>query len=247
MMKRLTLTLLLLTSFLTAELELPKYPDLNKFPNAAQWGLHPFNNAPELGIVFNQLKTQYQLEVAVETGTYYAHTTAFFASLFDEVHTIELNQELHENACNFLSPFPHVTCHLGSSESVLKDLLPSLKGKRALFYLDAHWNEFWPLRDELKEIAKTHRNNCIVVIDDFKVPYRSDIGYDKYGPHECSLTYISDLINEIFPDGCSTHFLIPKDLASRAKFVAIPTHFDEEEEEDAAEILEIKDDKNQDR
>jgi hypothetical protein len=114
-----------------------------------------------------------------------------------------------------------VALHLGSSEMVLSELLPTLTDKRILFYLDAHWGKFWPLLDELVEIGKTHRDNCIIVIDDIKVPGRPDILYDAFEGHESSLAYVLDNLNLVFTD-YTYHYIIPKDIRSRAKFVAIP-------------------------
>lgn len=205
------------------DLILPRVADLNKnkFPNKAQWGFSAFNSAPEVGVVLNQLKQQYGIETVVETGTHMGYTTAYFASSFKRVHTIEINAETYNKAKRNLDCFPNVTCHLGGSEVILQELLPSLEGEMVLFYLDAHWQKFWPLRDELKEIAQTHRDNCIIVIDDFKVPTRKDVPYDKYGSHECSFDYVKDLLDEIFTD-YSYHFLVPYNVASRAKLIVLP-------------------------
>ena len=50
-----------------------------------------------------------------------------------------------------------------------------------LFYLDAHWHEYLPLRDEL-EIALGQFANAVVLIDDFQVPDDPGYGFDDYGP-----------------------------------------------------------------
>lgn len=190
--------------------------------NAWQLGCYAFNYAPELTPVFARLKQKYKIDAVVETGTFNGGTTALFALLFDDVHTIELVYATFQYAQSRLQQFPNVQCHLGSSEKVLKDLLPALKNKFILFYLDAHWESFWPLLDELEEISKTHKDNCIIVIDDFKVPGRSDIPYDYYGSHECSVEYIKSKLDKIYTSYTS-HYLIPKSTMSRAKYIAIPT------------------------
>jgi hypothetical protein len=111
--------------------------------------------------------------------------------------------------------------HLGDSVSILHSLLPKLIGKPVLFYLDAHGNGAWPLLGEIAEIGKTHKDNCIIVIDDFKVPGRDDIPYDYYKGNECSYEYIKNQLDEVFTEYAFT-YLIPKRLSSRAKFVALP-------------------------
>lgn len=62
----------------------------------------------------------------------------------------------------------------GSSEVVLDDVLNGGLGfdvnKNLLFYLDAHWEEYWPLLDELKTIKKYNLSDSKIIIHDFYVP-----------------------------------------------------------------------------
>lgn len=180
-----------------------------------------FNSAPEIGEVIQSLAKEFEIENAVETGTFLGGTTNFLSACFDEVHTIEIVEENMHKAQEHLKNKDNIYYHLGSSETVLKEILPNLEGKRTLFYLDAHWNEYWPLLDELEEIAKTHKDNCVIVIDDFKVPKRRDIPFDQYGEHQCSYKYIQKKLDLVF-SYYDYYYLIPKDLGSRAKFVAFP-------------------------
>jgi predicted O-methyltransferase YrrM len=180
-----------------------------------------FNSAPELSPFFNFLKAKYHLNTAIETGTFKGSTTTLFARLFDTVHTIEISESTFQEAKETLKPYENIQCHLGSSEKVLSNILPSVKGKPVLFYLDAHWQEHWPLLEELEEISKTHRDNCIIVVDDIKVPGKNSIPYDKYGEHECSHEYMKTQLDKVFSE-YTYHYVIPKSASSRAKFVAIP-------------------------
>jgi hypothetical protein len=45
-------------------------------------------------------------------------------------------------------------------------------------YLDAHWNDYLPLRDELSIVRSW--DNTVALIDDFKVPFDPHFGWDKY-------------------------------------------------------------------
>jgi len=210
------------------EVEFPKYINLKKLPHdlKKECGLSAFNSAPEIAIFITYLKNLYQMDVAVETGTFKGNTSAFLSFIFDEVHTIEISEKNFLEAEAFLEKHPNIHCHLGGSETVLQELLPTLEDKRVLFYLDAHWNEFWPLLDEIRAIGKTHRDHCIIVIDDFKVPGRKDIPYDAYKGHACSYLYIKKALDEVFSD-YSYHYILPRDIDSHAKFVVIPKNFNE--------------------
>lgn len=219
---------------------LPQIIDFSKFPSIEasvdstgyknndmdcwQYGGYAFNCAPEITPFFALLKRNYGIDTIVETGTFHGGTTILFSLLFDKVHTIEFESNNYASAKKNLEPYANVTCHFGSSEVVLQQILPTLKNQRILFYLDAHWESFWPMLDELEEISKTHQDNCVIVIDDFKVPGRPDIPYDYYYPHECSIEYVQNKLNKIF-SSYTTHYLIPKSKNCRAKFIAIPTTF----------------------
>ncbi|MFA5859198.1 MAG: hypothetical protein WC955_09040 [Elusimicrobiota bacterium] len=62
------------------------------------------------------------------------------------------------------------------------------------FFLDAHWGEYWPLRDEIRVILQLKRS--IIVIDDFVVPFHPEAGFDIYGNNVCNWYYIKNLFNK---------------------------------------------------
>jgi hypothetical protein len=192
---------------------------------AFDFGLYAFNYAPDIAPFFAILKNKYHISTVVETGTYYGGTALVFGLIFEKVYTVEISEHNYLKARNNLSSLPNISCLLGRSTLVLQELLPSLKDQRLLFYLDAHWDhENFPLNEELRLIGKTHKNNCIIVIDDFKVEGRTDIDYDIYPTGSCALHYIKDDLDSIFTD-YSIHFLIPKSVKCRAKLIAIPKNW----------------------
>ncbi len=188
-------------------------------------GHYGFNYAPEFTAYFSMLKNKYHIDTVIETGTFMGSTAVCFSLLFDHVYTIEIVDSTYRKTKEYLDQFSNIQFYLGSSDKVLKDILPLVQHKPVLFYLDAHWFDHWPLLAELEEICKTHQDNCVIVIDDFKVPGRPEIPYDRYGSQECSYEYIKPRLDEIF-SGYTIHYLIPKRIDSRAKFVAIPTNWE---------------------
>ena len=226
--------LLLLTPFgaFTTQLEPPKFIDFKQiefYPNrlislrlSRQMGVSAFNHAPEIGTFLADLKDKYNIRIAVETGTLAGYTTAYLGRMFDMVYTIEIQKEFFLDARSKLKRLPNITCHLGNSPDVLSRILPDLSDEPILFYLDAHdGSMYWPLLDELTEISKTHKDNCIVVIDDFKVPGRPDIPYDRWLDQDLCLEYIENHLDKIFTN-YTLYYLIPSDVKSRAKLVVIP-------------------------
>lgn len=129
----------------------------------------------------------------VETGTSCAHTTQVLGEMYPniEIHTIEIIEETYDKSKEKLSKYTNITCHLGSSEKVLDELLPKLEGKKILFYLDAHWYDYWPIRDEISLVGKYFKDNAVIVIDDFSVPLR-EFQCDSYDGHTLSIQYIQE-------------------------------------------------------
>lgn len=184
-------------------------------------GYYAFNSAPELTPFFALLKRDYHINTVIETGTFEGSSTVLFSILFNKVYTIDNSVDFHQKAKENLKIFSNIQCCLGSSEKVLKSILPFHSSEPVLFYLDAHWESYWPLLDELKEIAVTHKDNCIIVIDDIKVPARDDILYDRYENHECSYEYVKSQLDKVFTE-YTIQYLIPRSVGSKAKLVVIP-------------------------
>ena len=133
----------------------------------------------------------YRFVCAVETGTSKGHTTVGLAQIFPRVYTIEVDPKAYAETKPRFRCYPNVTAIVGNSSEVLKHILPELK--YPLFvYLDAHWESYWPLRDELT-ILLAVKQPKLIMIHDFQVPGRS-FGYDSYNSQPCNLNYIADLL-----------------------------------------------------
>lgn len=194
-----------------------------KHRNDKSWffGHEAFNHSPELIPFFTLLQKEYNIPVAIETGTYQGNTTVYLARTFNKVYTVELFEAQYNSVKDKLAVFPNVQCYLGDSAQMLNNVLPYLQGQRIFFYLDAHGQSDWPLLGELDAISATHKDNCIVVIDDFKVPGRPDIPYDSYNNEDCSYEYVRGGLSKIFTE-YECCIVIPKVKGWRAKFVAFP-------------------------
>lgn len=124
-----------------------------------------------------RLKEQFKIKTFIETGTNEAETTTVMAEIFDSVHTIELNQEFYNNCKEKLKDFKNATIHNGSSQEVMDKILKDIDGP-IMFFLDAHWNLYCPIFDELKKIKEYNKKDSVILIHDFKVP-NSNLGYMK--------------------------------------------------------------------
>jgi hypothetical protein len=150
----------------------------------------------------------------VETGTSRGYSTELVASRFPAlpVFTSEVLEETFRIARGGLARYPNVTQLLGSSEVAVRELLEQNRvGALPLFYLDAHWEKYWPLRDELRLIGPACRK-AVIVIDDFEVPGQPQFGFDIDGGGEviagepCNLTYIAPALTA----GNTYHVVFPR-------------------------------------
>jgi hypothetical protein len=138
----------------------------------------------------------------VETGTYLAWTTKVLAYRLPNVNisTIEQNTEWCNASKDTLKDYSNVTVHTGHSPDVLSNILPYLQKETVLFYLDAHFTNNFPLNDEIIVISKTFKDNCCIVIDDFKVPNK-DLYFDHCENQiPLDLNYIKDSLPLLFSD-----------------------------------------------
>lgn len=114
------------------------------------------------------------IKVFVETGTLRGDTVSAVKDLFDEIHTCELSSQLHAAAAQKFAGYRHIECHLGSSPNVLKEIVPVVGDRPAVFWLDAHWCAAehvaeapvqCPLTQELDALGPLHKRS-VVWIDD---------------------------------------------------------------------------------
>jgi hypothetical protein len=141
-----------------------------------------------------QIIVNLKIKRIIETGTYRGTTTEWFSQFRIPVETVEISYRYFAFSKARLANRQNVIVFRGSSVPFLKAKMSSATGALddpLLFYLDAHWNDFLPLRDELGLIFTCCRNP-VVIIDDFKVPDDPGYEYDNYGPDKAlSLEFVA--------------------------------------------------------
>lgn len=129
--------------------------------------------------VFREINRRIAFDNYIETGTCFGMTTHFFARIARisgaQVHSCEINDSHFAIARRTVGNMKSVNLHHGNSV----DFLQSLNTSDAVnfVYLDAHWYDYLPLRDELSVVEKWP--NTVVMIDDFKVPFDKGFDWDK--------------------------------------------------------------------
>jgi hypothetical protein len=142
-----------------------------------------------------QIIVQCGIKRIVETGTHLGDTSDWFARFGLPVVTMEINPRWAEFSRLRLHKYRNVTVREGHSVDVLRNLATEQHNSSlpTFFYLDAHWLEHLPLREEVELIVK-HFPQCVILIDDFEVPDDAGYGFDNYGAEKrISLSYLGGL------------------------------------------------------
>lgn len=145
------------------------------------------------------VKDKYNLKYAVETGTCLGYTTQFLSENYDIVHTIEIAPNFKEIAFeNRLKNLQNVKMYEGSSSNMLINMINDLPSKDGIFiFLDAHWGQNCPLKDELNQIAKANVKPCIA-IHDFVVPNNPELGFDSIDGQPFNYEWLKENIDSIY-------------------------------------------------
>jgi len=143
-----------------------------------------------------KLVHKFEINTIIETGTFLGGTTKKLAQLANQVYTIEVDSENIPEATEYLKDSTNVTVMEGCSPELLRNLLKRDRGN-TLFYLDAHSHIDTPLLDELKAIAEAEIKP-VIVIHDWKIPDRPDLGYDSYNGQDYTFEWIKPSIEAIY-------------------------------------------------
>ncbi len=147
-----------------------------------RWG-GPFNGQAERRATFLEMLETLQPAALIETGTYRGTTTEFMARHFaGPIHSCEIDRRCFQGSRRKLARFSQVELTPSDSRPFLRYVLSRLKPAAPLLvYLDAHWWDDLPLREEI-EIILASGHDAAILIDDFEVPDDSGYTFDDFGP-----------------------------------------------------------------
>lgn len=143
-----------------------------------------FNDQVKRAEMMLELVQALKPELVIETGTYQGATTEWFADHTNaRIVTAESSEWFFSYAQYRLSQIPQIEVRFSDSVQALAELASDARSTqvRTLFYLDAHWNDYLPLADEIDLIA-SNWSDYVVVIDDFEVDDDTGYTFDDYGP-----------------------------------------------------------------
>ena len=97
----------------------------------------PLPNVLKQRIVLEHAR-QYQLQILVETGTYFGAMVEACKDAFGRIYSVELQEAFYRRAQKRFARFPHIRLLHGDSATILPTLLAEIS-ERCLFWLDAHF------------------------------------------------------------------------------------------------------------
>ena len=129
-------------------------------------------------------------KIFIETGTWHGDgvVKAVKTNMFDQIHSIEIEENLFKNCLNRFKQTQNVNLHLGDSGIVLKDIIKDID-QGITFWLDGHWslgdtgcadNYLCPIQYELEIIKNDpNREKHIIIIDDMGDFTEENISWNK--------------------------------------------------------------------
>jgi hypothetical protein len=119
----------------------------------------------------------FEINSAIETGTYKGESTRMLSKYFKTVDTIEIKEDLYVQSQKNNSDCKNITYHHGDSVSHLENIIKNTTAPR-LYFIDAHisgpdssWNEkeHVPLLKELEVILNNDNSDCVFIFDDLRL------------------------------------------------------------------------------
>ena len=151
---------------------------------------------------FDALVERHGIRSVVETGTFEGESAREFRKRVAKVVTIENSDTYYAKVVASLGE-AGIDAIFGDSAKVVRELreLP----ERCCFFLDAHWGPEWPILAEFEGIAHLVGEGHLVeipviLVHDFKVPERPELGYDSYGGQDLDWDYVKSRALAICPD-----------------------------------------------
>ncbi len=173
----------------------------------------PFHGDPTLQQIILASINYFHVQTFFETGTFRGDSILWLSQERPDldIMSVEVDQYFHNYASKRVSHLESpnkVRLFNNDSTVVLKECFNArVLLEPTLFWLDAHWYNNWPLLDEITQITRSCQSS-IVLIDDFKVPNNSELGYDTYNGAENSIELIRPILEN--SSAHSTDLLYPK-------------------------------------
>jgi len=128
---------------------------------------------------------RFNLDVLVETGTYYGDMVEAMRGVFSHIYSIELSKELYEKARKRFKGEKYIELIWGDSGVEMEKIMGKLD-QPALFWLDGHYSagetarsdKDTPIYEELNHILNAQDRGNVIIIDDARL-FGTDPAYPR--------------------------------------------------------------------
>lgn len=193
----------------------------------------PFAEDTYIEKAFLKFKEKYGIVNAIETGTHIGATFIWLYNNFDNVYTCEIEEKYYQMACSFIfgreseddyfekeiiNPPSLGKMVIKNVDTVnfIKEICSKLTGE-SIFFLDAHWQSYCPLLDELKAISEANLKPAVIAIHDFKTDHPTALGYDTYNDQPYDLDWIKPSIDRIYGANWSFEYNTPEEAKGASR------------------------------
>lgn len=142
------------------------------------------------------LKMKFNYDIICETGTAKGNSAERLQYIFKKVYTCEIDPKMLEDVKTHVSLNDNVEVVLGNSPDCLKKWFSEIGHDKFFLFLDAHWDEYWPLLDELQQVID-FGYKPVIIIHDFDCGH-GGWQYDTYNGNILNWDYIKDKIHQIY-------------------------------------------------
>lgn len=167
----------------------------------------PMRNVPICALLDGRLRARLAevikergIATVVETGIDRGGSTVLFSQMAKNVIGVDNDPEKVRITRESLAyrGIGNAVVIQGNSPDTIRSLIDDgLDAQRTLFLLDAHWQAYWPLRDEIRAIP---RGQGVLVMHDARVPGCPSLGVDAYDGQELSYEYLRDVLTAWSPN-----------------------------------------------
>lgn len=193
----------------------------------------PFAEDIYIEKTFLKFKEKYGIVNAIETGTHIGATFIWLYNNFDNVYTCEIDEKFYQLACKFIFGYENEDDRFHKeiinppdmgkmvmknidTVNFMKEICPTLTGE-SIFFLDAHWESYCPLLDELSAISEADLKPAVIAIHDFKTDHPTVLGYDTYNEQEYDLDWIKPSIDRIYGANWSFEYNTPEEAKGTSR------------------------------
>jgi hypothetical protein len=147
----------------------------------------PFGFDIVVALLADELITGYGIDAIAETGCYLGDTTAYLARRYPDLPVYTCDTQ--PACCTFtrtrLAGCPNVSVTCEQSPGMLARV--QQRHQRVFAYLDAHWEQPWPLPAELRTLT-----SAVALIHDFDIGHPR-FSYDSYDGLACGPAILSGM------------------------------------------------------